>query len=287
MLVAAAAQQWKVKPDACRAEQGVRHRPGGKKASLRQPRRGRREAPGAGEGRRSRSPKDFKLIGKPTRRIDSAEKVDAQDGLRHGHEAARPAHGARGAPAGVRRQGGLDQRGEGEGRAGRDARGADLQRRRGGRARASGRRRRAATRSRSSGTCGAGAALSTEDAARSSTGELAGSPAPWRGRRPTRAAIKAAAKTVVRRVRGPVPRPRADGAAQLHRGVARRRGEIWCGSQFQTVDQARRREGAGPRAGEGEAQHAARGRRLRPARQPGLRLRDRGVRDRHATRRCR
>ncbi len=37
---------------------------------------------------------------------------------------------------------------------------------------------------------------------------------------------------------------------------------------------------AGHGAGEGEVQHPACRRRLRPARQPGLRLRDRGVRDR-------
>ena len=71
-------------------------------------------------------------------------------------------------------------------------------------------------------------------------------------------------------VRGAVPRPRPDGAAQLHRRAARRqRPRSGCGTQFQTVDQAAAAQALGLDAGEGHAQHPARGggfgRRANPA----------------------
>jgi len=75
MLVQAAAKQWKAKPADCRAEKGVVHGPGGRKASY------GALADAAGklpvpEKVALKDPKDFKLIGTPTRRIDAAGKVD-------------------------------------------------------------------------------------------------------------------------------------------------------------------------------------------------------------------
>ena len=77
MLVAAAAAQWKVKPETCRAERGFVLGPGGKKAAFGS------LAEAAGKlaipaGVKLKEPKDFRLIGKPTRRLDSREKIDGK-----------------------------------------------------------------------------------------------------------------------------------------------------------------------------------------------------------------
>lgn len=77
MLVAAAAGQWKVKPEACKADKGFVTGPGGKKASYGQLAEAAAKLP-VPEKVALKAPKDWKLIGKATKRIDSQEKVDAK-----------------------------------------------------------------------------------------------------------------------------------------------------------------------------------------------------------------
>jgi isoquinoline 1-oxidoreductase beta subunit len=75
MLVQAAANQWKVKPADCRADRGSVLGPGGKKASYGAlaEAAGRLPVP---EKVVLKEAKDFRFIGKPTRRIDAAGKVN-------------------------------------------------------------------------------------------------------------------------------------------------------------------------------------------------------------------
>lgn len=75
MLVAAAAQQWKVTPEQCRTENGSVIGPGGKKAAY----GALAEAAAAMKAPEKvalKDPKNFKIIGKPTRRIDAPPKVN-------------------------------------------------------------------------------------------------------------------------------------------------------------------------------------------------------------------
>lgn len=75
MLVTAAAQRWKVKPEQCRTEKSVVHGPGGQSAKY---------AELAGEAARVpvpatvqlKNPPEFRLVGKEVRRLDSRPKCD-------------------------------------------------------------------------------------------------------------------------------------------------------------------------------------------------------------------
>ncbi|AOJ04819.1 MULTISPECIES: xanthine dehydrogenase family protein molybdopterin-binding subunit [Burkholderia] len=83
LLVTAAAQQWKVDPASCVAEGGeVRHPPSGRRASYGQLVDSAAKLP-APKDVALKKPENFKLIGKPVKRLDSPEKVDgtAQFGL--------------------------------------------------------------------------------------------------------------------------------------------------------------------------------------------------------------
>jgi isoquinoline 1-oxidoreductase beta subunit len=82
MLMQAAAAQWKVKLADVRAEKGFVVGPGGRKLAYGQLAEAAAKQP-VPERVTLKQPKDFKLIGKPTRRIDSMEKVTgkAQFGL--------------------------------------------------------------------------------------------------------------------------------------------------------------------------------------------------------------
>ncbi|MEP7154559.1 MAG: xanthine dehydrogenase family protein molybdopterin-binding subunit [Betaproteobacteria bacterium] len=75
MLIQAAATEWKVDPSQCRAENGFIIGPGGRKAGF-----GTfadaANALKAPEKVTLKEPKDFRIIGKPTRRIDAAAKVN-------------------------------------------------------------------------------------------------------------------------------------------------------------------------------------------------------------------
>jgi isoquinoline 1-oxidoreductase beta subunit len=77
MLIQAAADQWKVKPSEVRAEKGMLLGPGGKKLSFGQVAEAASKLP-VPEKVALKDPKDFKLIGQPTRRIDSAEKIEGK-----------------------------------------------------------------------------------------------------------------------------------------------------------------------------------------------------------------
>jgi isoquinoline 1-oxidoreductase beta subunit len=82
MLVQAAAAQWKVKPAEVRTERGFVIGPGGKRLSYGQLAEAAARQP-VPETVTLKDPKSFKFIGKPTRRLDSLEKVNgkAQFGL--------------------------------------------------------------------------------------------------------------------------------------------------------------------------------------------------------------
>jgi isoquinoline 1-oxidoreductase beta subunit len=77
MLMQAAADQWKVKLSDVRAQKGFILGPGGKKASYGQLADAAGKLP-VPETVKLKEPKEFTLIGKPTRRIDSLEKVEGR-----------------------------------------------------------------------------------------------------------------------------------------------------------------------------------------------------------------
>jgi isoquinoline 1-oxidoreductase beta subunit len=77
MLMQAAAEQWKVKPADVRAEKGFVVGPGGKKLSYGQLAEAAARLP-VPENVALKEPRSFTLIGKPTRRIDSLEKIDGK-----------------------------------------------------------------------------------------------------------------------------------------------------------------------------------------------------------------
>lgn len=75
-LIAAAAQQWQVDPATCHARNGeVLHDASGRRASYGQLVDAAARLP-APQNVTLKNPKDFTIVGKPTRRLDSAEKVD-------------------------------------------------------------------------------------------------------------------------------------------------------------------------------------------------------------------
>ncbi|KVU82369.1 aldehyde dehydrogenase [Burkholderia ubonensis] len=76
LLVSAAAKQWGVDPAACRAENGeVLHPPSGRRASYGQLADTAAKLP-VPKDVALKKPADFKLVGKPVKRLDSPEKVD-------------------------------------------------------------------------------------------------------------------------------------------------------------------------------------------------------------------
>ena len=76
MLIAAAAAQWDVAASECRAANSIiTHVPSGRTRDVRPGRRSGGEDRAAEGRQRSRTPKDWRLIGKPTRRLDVADKV--------------------------------------------------------------------------------------------------------------------------------------------------------------------------------------------------------------------
>ncbi|KWE50820.1 aldehyde dehydrogenase [Burkholderia ubonensis] len=76
LLVSAAAKQWGVDPAACRAENGeVQHPPSGRRASYGQLADAAAKLP-VPKDVALKKPADFKLVGKPVKRLDSPEKVD-------------------------------------------------------------------------------------------------------------------------------------------------------------------------------------------------------------------
>lgn len=74
MLVAAAAQQWKVAPGACRAENGIVHGPAGRQLSFGKLAARAAKLPVPSKPRLKSGPK--KLLGKPLKRLDSPAKIN-------------------------------------------------------------------------------------------------------------------------------------------------------------------------------------------------------------------
>ncbi|MGE0358372.1 MAG: molybdopterin cofactor-binding domain-containing protein [Burkholderiales bacterium] len=235
MLVAAAAAKWKVDPAACRAEKGFVLGPGGRKAGFGTLAAAAARLP-APATVALKDPKDFRLIGKPVRRLDAAERVNAttvfgmdlkRPNLHTALVARPPVFGAKVASfevAKVREVPGVThviQTSRGvavvaksfwSAKKGRDALEVRWNE-------------------------GEGAAISTE-ALRTQYAELATKPGPMARKPADPEAMKAATKRIVAEYEVPflahapmeplncTVEVRADGA------------EIWCGSQFQTVDQA-------------------------------------------------
>lgn len=77
MLVTAAANQWGVDAAKCRAEKGMVYGPGGKKASYGQLAEAASRLPVPKEVA-LKDPKDFTIVGKPTRRLDTPAKVSGK-----------------------------------------------------------------------------------------------------------------------------------------------------------------------------------------------------------------
>ena len=75
MLVAAAAAQWKVGPDECRTEAGQVIHKSGKKLSYGQLAAAAATQPVPAEPT-LKDPKDFRILGKPTKRLDTAAKIN-------------------------------------------------------------------------------------------------------------------------------------------------------------------------------------------------------------------
>ena len=74
MLIAAAAKRWRVDPATCRAENGLVIHQGGKQLSYGQLAEQAAKIPPPAQVA-LKDPKDFRLIGKPTKRLDTPEKV--------------------------------------------------------------------------------------------------------------------------------------------------------------------------------------------------------------------
>ena len=120
MLVTAAAQRWKVDPSTCRAENGaVVHAPTGRKLGYGKLVDAAAKLP-VPEKVALKEPADFKLIGTPHRRLDSAGKVDGS--AKFGIDTRLPGmkFAVRGGFADVRWKARLGRRSEGEGRAWRE-----------------------------------------------------------------------------------------------------------------------------------------------------------------------
>ena len=106
MLVQAAADEWNVPAAECSAANSViTHKPSGPHDHLRQGRGGRRQARRRPKDVPLKDPKDWKIVGKPVKRLDTAGQAHRQAGLRHRPQAARHAERRDQGLPGVRRQG--------------------------------------------------------------------------------------------------------------------------------------------------------------------------------------
>ena len=103
MLVAAAAAQWKVDAASLRTDNGAVIGPGGNKLGYGELAEAAMKLP-VPDKVSLKDPKQFRLIGKPTGRLDARDKSSGQPGLRHRRAPARHAHRRGGPPAGFRRE---------------------------------------------------------------------------------------------------------------------------------------------------------------------------------------
>ncbi len=121
MLKQAAANEWKVPVGEVTVEQGRDHAQGVEpQHHLRQGGGRRRQARAAGAKIKLKDPKDWKIAGKPLKRLDTADKVTGKHAVFHGLQDARNAlRGDQGMP-GVRRQAQELRRRQGHRHAGRE-----------------------------------------------------------------------------------------------------------------------------------------------------------------------
>ena len=106
MLVQAAASDWKVPASECTVGNGViTHKASGRTHDLRQGCRRRRARSSRPKDVKLKDPKDWKIAGKPLKRLDTADKVSGKTDLRHRHQVARHAQRRDQGLPGVRRQG--------------------------------------------------------------------------------------------------------------------------------------------------------------------------------------
>ncbi len=235
MLINAAAAQWKAKPEACRAEKGFVLGPGGRKASFGSLAEAAGKLP-VPDNVALKSPKQFRLIGKPMRRLDSVERVNAKTvfgmdmkrpNLHTALVAHAPVFGAKVVSFDVQKVRDIPgvthvvQTSHGvavvantfwAAKKGRDA--LEIK-----------------------WDLGPGVALSSEGL-RAQYAELAKQPGPMARKAADPAALKAAAKTIVAEYEVPflahAPMEPLNCTVEFRGDSA----EVWCGSQFQTVDQA-------------------------------------------------
>ena len=273
LLVQAAAQRLGVAPSACRSENGA------VVAGDRRLRYGELAAEAAKlpmpETVALKDPKDWKIIGRPTRRLDTPEKIDGRAAVRPRRAARRAAHRRGRAQPHVRRprevlrrHGGARRTGRAQGRPGAERR----------------RRRRRPLLGRAVRTRGAqGRVGHRRRSARGHAGPAGrvppagGHPGQDRGRSGRRA--RGAGHREAhgrRRVRPALPRARADGAAQLHR--ADRAGQLRDLDGHAVPDHGPAGGGAnhGSQARANTAPHDLPRRRIRSASDAGLRLGERG-----------
>ncbi|MCM2328748.1 MAG: xanthine dehydrogenase family protein molybdopterin-binding subunit [Lysobacter sp.] len=235
MLINAAAAQWKAKPEACRAEKGFVLGPGGRKASFGSLAEAAGKLPVPGNVA-LKSPKQFRLIGKPMRRLDSVERIDAKTvfgmdmkrpNLHTALVAHAPVFGAKVVSFDVQKVRDIPgvthvvQTSHGvavvaktfwTAKKGRDA--LEIK-----------------------WDLGAGTGISSEGL-RAQYAGLAKQPGPMARKAADPAALKAAAKTIVAEYEVPflahAPMEPLNCTVEFRGDSA----EVWCGSQFQTVDQA-------------------------------------------------
>ena len=229
MLLGAAAARWNVDVATLRTQAGTVLGPGGRKLGYGELAEAAMALP-VPEKVTLKDPKDFRIIGRPTTRLDARGQEQRAAGLRYRRSPARAADGGGGPPAGVRRPprvGGRQRGARRQGREGRAARAAGPRRRRRGRGgrwllagQAGTRRAEAAV-----GHVGRG-----EGRQRTATG-----PVPRAGRSPRRAQVRRrhgaaghGTPATGSRVRVPLPGPRGHGAAELHR-CSSPRGAPSCG----------------------------------------------------------
>ncbi len=234
MLVQAAASLWTAKPADCRAEKGFVIGPGGKRLSFGQLADAAGKLPVPAKVA-LKDPKQFKLIGKPTRRLDSADKVNATAvfgldvKMRNLHTAlvahppvfgalvrsfsAQKVQGIPGVTHVVQTSNGVAvvARNFWAAKKGRDALEIDWD-------------------------LGPGAKISTEGL-RKAYQEASVKPGPLALKAADPLAIKAAAKTLVAEYEVPFLAHAAMEPLNCTVDFRGASAEIWCGSQFQTVDQ--------------------------------------------------
>ena len=260
------------------AESRVHHRQGrGDPPGQRPPRHLRRRSWTRRRRCRSRrtsplkDPKAFTLLGKDVPRLDIPGKVNGTRGVRRRRQAARPAGGARRALPRLRRQGRQLQRRQGEGRAGRQARGADRAAASPWWPTATGRRRTACKALQVTWDEGPLATLDLGRHHEAVRGAGAEAGRVGAQRRRLRRGVRQGRQDDRARVRGALPGPRLHGADELHRPRHRRSLRRLRADAVADGDAAGGDGGVGPAAEQGVRAPDVHGRRLRPARRGRLR----------------